>query len=526
VKKIWHSLLVILILVVILSASAPAATPPQTSSKGQSQSTTASPQSGGTFTVLMTKNPTQFGYPPKIAGPDKDYTALFFERLAAVGEGGGYEPRLATSWDIAADGKSITFKLRKGVKFHDGTDFNAQAVKFNFDAVIPPKTVMMSGVTSVDIVDAYTVRVNLSAYNNLIFYQIATSPYTNIASPTAIQKNGAEWALLHPVGTGPYKLEKLEPNVRCTFLKNQDYWEKGLPYLDKVLINIVPEPMTQMLTFKSGQADAIYDATPTTATQLRNDGWPLLIGAAAVFTLSFDSKNSKILGDVRIRQAIEYAIDKEAICSGPGAGLFKPLYQVVTSAGPSYYNKNLPPRKFDPKKAKQLLAEAGYPDGFTFKATFLDTYWREGVVAIQSYLANVGIKMEVNLVNNANYNSNIRVLGKIEPGTAAMMGLEAFGNFLYNMDAYFRSDATSYPYVVKPKAADDLIDKAKLLRNANSVIPVAQEIAKVLYDDETVVPLWENPRIIVISKAVQNAGWFVNGDTYVSNFGRKTWLKK
>lgn len=473
----------------------------------------------------MSRSPTRFGYPPQIGGPDKDYSPPLFERLVAVGDGGAYEPQLATSWDTAPDGKSITFKLRKGVKFHDGTDFNAQAVKFNFDAVIPPKAALLNGVTSVDVVDTYTVRVNLSAYNNLIFYQIAISPYCNIASPTAIQKNGAEWATTHPVGTGPYKLERLEPNSSCTLVKNQDYWDKGLPYLDKIQINVVTEPMTQLLSFKSGQADAIYDATPTTAVQLRNDGWLLLVAPSAVFSLSFDSKNSKILGDVRVRQAIEYAIDKETICSGPGYDLFKPIYQVVPSSSPSY-NKTLPPRKYNPQKAKQLLAEAGYPDGFTFKAMFLDALWREGVVAVQANLAQVGIKMEVNFVNNAYYNTNVRQGNKIEPGTAAAMGMENYGNFLYNMDAYFRSNSNQYQYVVRPKVADDLINKSKLLRNQDSAIPLTQEIAKVIYDDQTVVPLWMNPRIIVLGKSVQNAGWFVNGDAYVSHFGRNTWLKK
>jgi peptide/nickel transport system substrate-binding protein len=524
-KKSWLPLFVIFVLLVILTASTPAATPSQTSSKPQPQSTTAPPQTGGTFKVIMPRSPVQFGYPPNIAGSAKDYTPPLFENLVTIGDRGEYEPQLATSWDIAPDGKSIIFKLRKGVKFHDGTDFNAQAVKFNFDAIIPPKATLLDGVTSVETIDTYTVRVNLSGFNNLIFYQIAISPYCYIASPTAIQKNGAEWAYNNPVGTGPYKFKHLEPNSSCTLVKNPDYWDKRLPYLDEIKIDVVTDPMTQVLSFKSGQADALYNATPTAAEQLRNDGWPLLIAPAALYCLSFDSKNSKIFGDVRVRQAMEYAIDKEAICNGPGAGLFKPVYQVVTSSSPSY-NKALPPRKFDPKKAKQLLAKAGYPDGFTFKATFLDAFWREGVVAIQAYLAQVGIKMEVNFVNNTSYTTNIRLGGKIEPGTAAMMGMEIYGSSLYNMDTYFSSNAKQYQYVVKPKVTNDLISKAKSLHNQDKVISVTQEIAKVIYDDETVVPLWVNPRLIVLGKSVQNTGWFVNGDAYLSKFGRSTWLKK
>ena len=496
----------------------------KSSTNAKAVSTAAQPQTGGTWKILMTRSPAQFGYPPKIAGPDKDFAPPLFERLVAVGEGGAYKPQLATSWNIDPDGKSITFKLRQGVKFHDGSDFNAQAVKFNFDALLPPNPVVLGGVTSVVTIDPYTVRLNLSGYNNLIFYQIASDAGCYIASPAAIQKNGVNWAITHPVGTGPFKLETYEPNSGLTLVKNPDYWEKGLPYLDKIQVNIVPDSMTQLLSFKAGQADAIWDATPTGSSQLRDSGWPLLTATGALFSLRFDTKNSKILGEKKVREAIEYAIDKEAICSGPGYGLYKPVYQAVNTSSPSY-NRTCPPRKYDPQKAKALLREAGYPNGFTFKATFLDSYWRDGIVAIQAYLAKVGINMEVNLVNSSAY-SKIRLNGQIEPGTAAMLPMNSTSNSLFNMDTYFRSNTSQYQYVVRPKGIDDLIDKAKSLRDQDSVIPVTREISKLMYDDETVVPLWMNPRIVVLGKSVQNAGWFINGDAYLNEYGRSTWLKK
>jgi peptide/nickel transport system substrate-binding protein len=496
----------------------------KTSSGATAGSTAEKTQTGGIWKILMTRSPVVFGYPPKIAGPDKDFAPPLFERLVAVGDRGRYKPQLATSWNMTTDGKSITFKLRQGVKFHDGSDFNAQAVKFNFDALIPPNPVLLNGVTSVEAVDPYTVRVNLSDYNNLIFYQMASDAGCYIASPTAIQKNGVDWAGTHPVGTGPFKFESYEPNSVLTLTKNPDYWEKGLPYLDKIQINIVPDAMTQLLSFKAGQADAIYDATPSGSAQLRDLGWPLLTATGALFSLSFDTKNSKILRDVRVRKAIEYAIDKEAICSGPGYGLYKPVYQVVNTASPSY-NRTCPPRKYDPQKAIALLREAGYPNGFSFKATFLDSYWRDGIVAVQAYLAKAGINMDVNLVNSSAY-SKIRLNGQIEPGTAAMLTMNSFSNSLFNMDAYFRSNTPQYQYVVRPKGIDDLIDKAKSLRDQDSVIPVTREISKLMYDDETVVPLWMNPRIVVLGKPVRNAGWFINGDAYLNEYGRSTWLKK
>ena len=132
------------------------------------------PVRGGILKVVMTRPGTAFGYPPKIASRDRNFSPPFFDRLLTVAEGGVYKPELATSWETSADGKSITFKLRQGAKFHDGTDFNAQAVKSNFDALLPPNPVIIDGITSVDVVDPYTVRVNLSGFNNLILYQLAS----------------------------------------------------------------------------------------------------------------------------------------------------------------------------------------------------------------------------------------------------------------------------------------------------------------------------------------------------------------
>ena len=546
-KKFWFPLLVSFVLAVSLSFCAPAEAQAQTASQPQTQrkakpasiqpstssskakssaspSTSLSPQAGGTLNIISRRSPSRFGYPPRIAGGDRDYIPPIFNRLLGIDNRGSYKPELATSWDSAADGKSITFKLRKGVKFHDGTDFNAEAVKFNYDVLIPPKASILSGVQSIEVVDPYTVKITLPSYNNLILYQLASAYECYIASPTAIQKNGPDWAATHPVGTGPFQFVSYEPNTNMKFTKNPHYWEKGLPYLDGIQWLVISDRMTQMLTFKTGQANAIYDADPTAASQLRDEGYPVLIAPGAIFALSFDAKNNKMLSDPRVRQAIEYAIDKEAICSGPGLNLYKPAYQVVDSASPSY-NKTCPPRKYDPAKAKKLLAAAGYADGFTLKCTFLNTYWRDGITAIQAYLAKVGITLDMNMVSQSVYDP-IRVAGNIPPGTGSQMTMNVFSNSLFVMTSYWRSNSTNFSYIVKPAGCDDLIAKAEQAKDPARAIKITQDIAKLLYDDTTIVPLWVNPRVAVVDKSVQEHGWFINGDSNNNNFGRSTWIKK
>jgi peptide/nickel transport system substrate-binding protein len=482
-------------------------------------------KSGGILKTIMTRPALQFGYPPKIQAGDANYANPFFDRLLSVGDGGVYKPMLATSYTIAKDGKSITFKLRQGVKFHDGTDFNAEAVKFNFDQIIAPKSTILPGVTSVDVVDNYTVRFTLPKYNNLVLYQIAVDFRSNIVSPTAIQKNSLDWADTHPVGTGPFMLKSYDRSVGITYVKNPDYWEKGLPYLDGMEVKTIADPMTQMASFKAGEANQIYDAVATIAAQLQKEGWTVLNVPGTFYGLAMESKSpDSIFANRKIREAIEYAIDKEAISSGVGQGLYKPLYQVVLNTAPEYSQAS-PPRKYDPAKAKQLLKEAGYPDGFSFKASFQETTWRDGVIAVQASLAKVGIKMEVNFVSSAVINL-VRGQSQIEKGAAAQITMEAYSNNLFTLSRYMRSTTSLYTFFNRPRGIDALFDQAELARSSAEQVKIGRQITKLLYDDQTVIPLWMNPRLAVLDKTVQEPGWFVNGDSNNHMFGRYSWLKK
>ena len=475
------------------------------------------------FGVLLRNHSNVFGYPPRMVGAARDYAPPFFDRLLYVGDDGKYKPGLALSWDTSKDGKTITFKLRQGVAFHDGTPFNAQAVKSNIDNLIPPKATLLDGIASVDVVDDTTVKLTLPSYNNLILYHFANNPVTWIYSPEALKKNGADWATTHPVGTGPFTLKDYQPNISLTLAKNPNYWQKGLPHLDGIKMSTVNDPMTQMIMLKAGQAHAIYDAQ-TSAAQLRDEGFPLLMAPGSLITMNFDVKNSEYFSKSKVREAIEYAIDKEAICSGPGQGLYKPMYQFVADTS-SDYNPACLPRKYDPARAKQLLAEAGYPNGFSFKVFVLDTQWRDGWVAIQSYLDRVGMKMDINYLNVSVYNL-IRGTGKIERGAAALHTFVSSSNTLFMLDSYLRSNSGIFPYVVIPAGVDDLIDKAKLSRDPAAVTKLNRQIVKLLYDDETVVPFWQTQRIAVLDKSVRNTGWFIDGDPANNEFGTRTWLKK
>jgi peptide/nickel transport system substrate-binding protein len=520
-KKWLFPVMVVIIIGAMLSACSPA-TP---AAKPQAPSAPAPDKNGGIVKTIMGRAPVIFGYPPRLAGPDLNYANPFFDRLVNIENGGAIKPCLATSWEIAPDGNSITLKLRQGVKFHDGTDFNAKAAKSNLDALIPPNPAVLSGVASVDAVDDYTIKVNLPGYNNLVLYQMGADVRCAMYSPTALQKNGADWANTNPVGTGPFMLKSYERNTKLTYVKNPDYWEKGLPYLDGMEVIPVTDPMTQMVSFKAGEVNQIFDASNTMAAQLRDQGYPLIAAPGTFWALSFDNKNpDSIFANPKVREAIEYAIDKDAMAQGPGLGIYKSVYQLAVE-GSTSYNPACPPRKYDPAKAKQLLAEAGYADGFKFKISCQDTTWRDGVTAVQSYLAKVGITLDVNYVNAAAINV-IRAEGKIDKSSSAQLQVEVFSNGLFTLDRYLREDSPVYQYVQRPKGVNDLFNQARAARDMGERDKITQQIVKAFYDDKTIIPVWLNQRIVVTDKVVQDLGWFYDNDSNVSRFGRSTWLKK
>jgi len=482
------------------------------------------PRYGDNLNLIIRFPSNLFGYPPLIRGSGRDYTPPCFDRLFYVGDDGKYEPELALSWDVSKDGKAITFKLRQGVIFHDGTPFNAQAVKSNIDKLTQSKRPAITGITSVDVVDDYTVRLNLPEYNNLILFQFAINPATYMYSPEAFKKHGEDWANTHPVGTGPFMFKDYQPDISLTLVKNPNYWRKGLPYLDGIKISVVSDDMTQMMAIKAGQAHAIYDIGLVAADKLRDDGYPLQIAQTGTsMGINFDVKNSEIFSKRQVREAIGYAIDKEAICNGPGRGLYIPLYQIIPHTSPDY-NKACPPRKYDPAKAKKLLAEAGYPNGFGFKLFLPDRAWKDGYVAIQSYLDQVGIKMEMNYLNSSAFNL-IRG-GKIEPGATSFNNFTTSSNTLYTLDTFWRSNSPRYSYIVKPTGIDQLIDQAKSSRDPAAIKEINQQCIKLIYDDATIVPLWLTPRMAVVDKSVRNTGWFINSDPDNNQLGTWTWLKK
>lgn len=180
-------------------------------------------------------------------------------------------PWLATDWKVSGDLRSITFTLRKGVKFHDGTDFNAEAVKWNLERYRTSSNLELKAVASIDVLNDSTLRLNLSKWNSSLLSSLSCKAGMMI-SPTAYKTHGEEWVRMHPVGTGPFKFVSWQRDVKQVYQKFDSYWQKGKPYLDGIEWSINTDPVSKVFAFKQEEVDELLNVEPKDVKDLKANG--------------------------------------------------------------------------------------------------------------------------------------------------------------------------------------------------------------------------------------------------------------
>ncbi len=396
-------IVIIMIASVILGScgeATPTASPTPTPTGG-------GPQYGGTFTWNHNGGITQIGAPVDnmgIAGNRNTYP--MFEGLLKSNDAGELTPWLATSWDTSADGKTITLKLVHDVKFQDGTDFDAEAVKYNLEAVYKANlsgTAFMGNVESYTALDKYTLQIKLKDVDSLFLLRITSAGALGLmASPAALQKETTPETVpqVHSVGTGPFLFDGWERDSYVKYKKWDGYRDKTKPYLDAIVLNNTADISVSIMALLAGETDSVENVDPVDAIRLKGMGYtiyqPNLYYLHSICPAGNDPNSP--FHDKRVRLALEYAIDKRTIAAGVGMGYYEPLNQLATPRDP-YYNPDMPFREYDPVKAKQLLAEAGYENGFTTKLITDVMARRDTLVAVQTYLEAVGIKTEMEILD-------------------------------------------------------------------------------------------------------------------------------
>ncbi len=381
----------------------PVATVKPTATATQATATaTPSVKRGGILKIGDSNVTTYLGYPQKMtAGWVKRQASPAIESLMKVDSNGKLIPWLATDWKSDITSESITLTLRTGVKFHDGTDFNAEAVKWNLEQAMATKQYGATRIASVDMVDAKTVKINLLDWDNTVLDLLGTSYIGMMISPTAFKAHNEEWAINNPVGTGPFQFVSWEKDVKITYKKFDGYWQQGKPYLDGVEFDYIVDPVTRSLSFQKGEIDINLNVPAKDFAEISKTYHgisPVPYLCAPNGGVPSSANPNSPWSKVEVRQAAQYAINTTELAQAMTFGVAEPATQWIFKSHWGY-NPNIVGYPYNVEKAKQLLAQAGYPTGFDTSFMYMTNPDADRLYqAVANYLTAVGIRVKLNPV--------------------------------------------------------------------------------------------------------------------------------
>jgi ABC-type transport system substrate-binding protein len=536
-KKIVLALLVVLVVgALILSGCSQTVTPASTtpsvttpSATTQTPATTEPSKYGGILKLSEgIPQDMPIGDPFNIFGPFSFHASIVLERLflPSTTTPGSYVNILATGYKLAQDKSYYDISLRQGVTFHDGTPFNAAAAKWNLDRVLAATVPELRSVTSIGVVDDYTIRLNLSSWTNQIINDL-THDLTCMISPTAFQKNGADWAGTHPIGTGPFIFNEAKSSPTLSYFdRNPNYWQKGRPYLDGVENNFIADQTAQQAAISSGEIDGCWSAPKEVQLALKNDPnyrtWVEDGEFIRVLYMNTTDPNS-VWYDQRMRQALEYAVEKEPVIQNVGIPYSEARYNIIKGLE-EVTQENITPRKYDPAKAKELMKEAGHPNGVEFKIYCSSANWRNSsgdvLTAWQQQWATVGFKVNLEQIDAAQEGV---YSGGVMPGND-MLYYSVRGNKTNPLAVVVENLAPNSRYFTgtsKPADWNDLMQQALTTEDIAQQLAILVKMDKAAYDSAMVIPLDTGPMVSLFSNRVHDIIVQREGYTLAD-----TWLSK
>ncbi|HSF28907.1 MAG TPA: ABC transporter substrate-binding protein [Candidatus Tectomicrobia bacterium] len=368
------------------------------------------PKSGGTLRIAQESDMTGFD-PHWSPGIQVWYmVGNLFNSLVTIDEDLNYIPELAESWEAQENDKVYVFRLRKGVKFHDGTDFDAAAVAWNFEHIMDKEAGAFARpffevIETVEPLDAHTVKFTLkyptqTFLPTLAVYRVGFL----IKSPTTYKKWGKKDAHLHPTGTGAFKLAKWEQNHLIVLEKNPDYFKPGLPYVDRIEYRIMKEGHTRATALRAGEVDFVNYVPKELVERLERDPKIRMFKGLDIQGLNVSFNNSKKpFDDVRVRQALGgYGIDRHAIAKIAMVGLGKALWSFVPPGAKDHidFEEQFP---YNPEKARALLKEAGFdeknPLRYSIMCHTAEPSAPTVATIIKTQLAKIGVEATVEVID-------------------------------------------------------------------------------------------------------------------------------
>ncbi len=434
-----------------------------------------------------------------------------FEGLTQIDKDGAVQPSLAKSWEISEDGLTYTFHLQEGVKFQDGTDFDAGDVKFTLDRDRAPESVsaqkqLFAAIAAVDVVDPVTVKVTLSQPQGDFLYNMGWGDAVIVASESAADNQ------TNPIGTGPYSLKEWAKGDHIDLELNTNYWGAA-PALTSVTFKFISDPTAATSALLAGDID-VFQAfpAPELLEQFKaNPDFQVVVGTTQGETIL--GINNARVSDVKVRQAIAHAIDRKAIIDGAMYGYGTEIGSFFPPGDPAYIDLTAQ-SAFDPEKSKALLAEAGVTDlSLTFKVPPA-AYARAASPIIQQQLANVGIKVDVVNVEWADWIANV-FQGAYDYDLTMVSHVEANDFAAFGKPGYYIN--------YKADALNALVTELNATTDTAKQIEIKQAIQKQLADDYAVGYLFELANITVAKAGVQ--GLWPNAPQPTTKLSELSWAQ-
>ncbi len=430
-------------------------------------------------------------------------------------------PDLAESYDISADGKSYTFKLRKGVKFHDGKPFSAEDVKFTFDVMRdPPKGYVsarantLDAVESIVVVDPYTVRFQLKRKSPSLIANLASG--WMMVLPKHILEKGPMKDVV--IGTGPFRFKEYKRGISVELVRNTDYHIPGRPYLDAIKFFVIPDENTAYNYFRNGQLDEWVPASSVARTrekELAAKAYLLAAPSTSALTLQFNSKE-KPFDDVRVRQAICMAVNRQEALNiafggeGVTVGHSLPGKWALPKAQLEKIPGYAPFKESNLAQAKALLAAAGFPNGF--KETMLVRripIYDAHAIYLKDQLMKIGVDLKLEFQETAMYNDSMRKgAWKIEAGSRSYV--------VNDPDAMYVDTVTCDGNANKSRLCDPKIDEL-VVRQSQELdekkrIAIINELETKVLNQYGTYPMYFRSRFRMFQNNVHNWGLHPNED--------------
>jgi peptide/nickel transport system substrate-binding protein len=449
------------------------------------------PQGQMTWALHFTTAPTYFD-PAETLGIITPFLFLYalHDALVKPMPGNPQALSLAESWNESADGLTYEFKLRKGVTFHNGDPLTAEDVKFSLERYRGASAnLYKEKVKAIEIVDPHLVRIHLKEPwpDFMTFYGTPSTGAGWIVPKKYVEQVGDDGFKQHPIGAGPYKFVSHQAGIEMVLEAYEGYWRK-VPHVKTLVWRVMTDDATRLAALKTGEVDIAYAMMGPMAEEVKRDPKLQLTYSygPAIFFIDFteqwDAKSP--WHDLRVRQALNYAIDRQAINEQQTLGASQPTANIVPRAFEFYHALETYP--YDPQKAKQLLREAGYPNGFDAGEISIGPPYYSIAEAVATYLQAVGIRIKVRPMERAAFFAAWR---EKKLTGLALGGTGAFGNAAVRLEPFAIGGGTyakgSYPDM------NELYKKQSVEQDRKKRGAMLHEIQRLMHERAMYAPLFE-----------------------------------